>query len=222
MFRLMLVLGAMISIVSCGGTKKVITPDADLSLCASMLIGEYNSESQSKLDSEFLNISMTMTKIWNSRTDGYWIYVEQSLMNKSDKPYRQRIYQLVKQGDQIISKIYQFNDPLKYVGAHRDSSILAQLTFDKLTTKDGCDVILKRVEDRFEGGTKGNNCLSSLKGATYTSSEIILTANSMKTWDRGFDESGSQVWGSEKGPYIFLKKRAANNQVRSRPINSSN
>ncbi|MBP7477056.1 MAG: chromophore lyase CpcT/CpeT [Chitinophagales bacterium] len=212
----------MISMASCGGAKKVFTPDADLSLCANMLVGEFSSESQSKLDSEFLNISMTMVRIWHNRVDGYWIYVEQSLANKMDKPYRQRIYQLVKKGDKVISKIYQFNDPMKYAGAHRDSSKLAQLSIDKLSTKDGCDAILSKIEDRFEGGTTGKNCLSSLKGATYTSSEIVLTSNMIKTWDRGFDGEDKQVWGSEKGPYIFLKKRSSNNQVRTRPINSSN
>jgi hypothetical protein len=26
------------------------------------------------------------------------------------------------------------------------------------------------------------------------------------SWDRGFDASGAQVWGAEKGGYIFLNE----------------
>jgi len=32
-----------------------------------------------------------MVQIWEERTDGYWLYVEQAIAGYQDKPYRQRI-----------------------------------------------------------------------------------------------------------------------------------
>jgi hypothetical protein len=31
----------------------------------------------------------------------------------------------------------------------------------------------------------------------------------MISWDRGYNDAGEQVWGAEKGGYIFLKTRDA-------------
>lgn len=66
--------------------------------------GSYNSEEQSKNDSDYYNISLEMKKIWTDRSDGYWLYVEQAVAETKDQPYRQRIYHLVFE-DNIIKSI---------------------------------------------------------------------------------------------------------------------
>jgi hypothetical protein len=33
-------------------------------------------------------------------------------------------------------------------------------------------------------------------------------ADRLESWDRGFDAAGVQVWGSEKGPYVFVRDQA--------------
>lgn len=206
MVRSGIVLFIVMSLAGCAGSKKAFQPGEKLTMFYNMLEGEYNSGEQAKQDSSFLDISLVMKRIWPERNDGYWLYVEQALSSKKEKPYRQRVYQLVQKGENVfISKIFQFNDPLNYAGAHLNDTILKKLTYDKLTTKDGCDVIMNKYGSIFEGGTKGKNCPSTLKGATYATSEIILEQNVLKSWDRGFDADDKQVWGSEKGPYIFKK-----------------
>ena len=32
-----------------------------------------------------------------------------------------------------------------------------------------------------------------------------ITAESIVSWDRGFDQAGSQVWGAEKSGYVFVR-----------------
>jgi hypothetical protein len=32
---------------------------------------------------------------------------------------------------------------------------------------------------------------------------VVIDANGMTSWDRGFDAAGRQVWGSEAGGYRF-------------------
>lgn len=214
-----LVLVLMVVAGGCSGTKKVFKPSEKLTLFYEMLEGEYSSADQAAADSTYLNISLIMKRIWNERTDGYWLYVEQALQSKKDKPYRQRVYQLTQKGDnEFVSRIYQFNDPLNYAGAYKDTAKLNALTFDKLTTKEGCEVIMNKYGTSFEGGTKGKGCPSNLKGATYATSEIVIELNTLKSWDRGFDETDKQVWGAEKGPYLFKRltpREGTQNKVKS-------
>ena len=36
-------------------------------------------------------------------------------------------------------------------------------------------------------------------------SEVFISETTMITWDRAFDEHYQQVWGAEKGGYVFKK-----------------
>jgi hypothetical protein len=59
------------------------------------------------------------------------------------------------------------------------------------------------------GSTQGDGCASALRGAAYATSEVTLTAGELDSWDRGFDATGNQVWGSTKGAYRFVKESPA-------------
>lgn len=74
-----------------------------------------------------------------------------------------------------------------------------------LDEREGCEVILTKTENGYEGSTQGDNCKSSLRGASYATSKVSMSANKITSWDQGFDESGNQVWGATKGPYEFVK-----------------
>jgi hypothetical protein len=47
--------------------------------------------------------------------------------------------------------------------------------------------------------------VSTLRGASWESSEVVLLPGVLETWDRGFDAAGQQVWGAVKGPYRFVR-----------------
>lgn len=172
------------------------------------LQGEYSSEIQSKKDTSYFNIYLAMYPIWENRTDGKWLYVEQAMASKREKPYRQRIYQIKKgENNEVISVIYTFENPLEYANAHQNKELLQKLTFDKITSKVGCEVYMKPTKNGFEGGTKGQGCASNLRGASYTTTEIKLEKDKLISWDRGFFMDGKQAWGAEKGGYIFIKHK---------------
>ena len=93
------------------------------------------------------------------------------------------------------------------VGAWREQNLLKGLTPEDLELREGCTVFLKYDGNgRFVGGTEGNGCLSGLRGATYATSEVIVGPGRIESWDRGFDAEGVQVWGAEKGAYVFLRE----------------
>lgn len=174
---------------------------------ASLLEGSYSSAEQAMSDPDYRDIRLVMVPIWKDRADGPWLYVEQAMAGKESEPYRQRVYHLVADKDGAVrSVIYTLPDPKAAVLAWKAAAPLADLEPETLVLRQGCDVVLSEKPDgSFEGGTVGNSCASDLRGAAYATSTSKLTPAEMVSWDRGYDASGKQVWGAEKGGYVFRK-----------------
>jgi CpeT protein len=183
---------------------------AEVTTVASWMTGSFSSEAQAALDPDFLDIRLEMARIWSDRQDGIWLYVEQSMASALERPYRQRVYRVfVQPNGLIVSEVYELPGvSLRVAGAHRRPELLADVTPRGLTLKDGCQVVLKKSSDaEWAGGTVGPGCLSSLRGASYATSEVTVTPEGLRTLDRGFNADGQQVWGSTKGAYDFRRVR---------------
>ena len=179
---------------------------------ASLLTGHFTSAAQSKADPEFVEVHLHMAPIWPERNDGPWLYVEQAMSTALDKPYRQRIYRLVDRSEglgalKVESQVFELPNPAERIGAWAEPTRFAGDSPEALIARDGCAITLTPVAEAaqgmWSGSTEGDLCLSSLRGAKYATSEVWLTHAVLRTWDRGFDASGAQVWGAKKGPYIF-------------------
>ena len=195
---------------ACSNTRKTNNyrkNDEDLEVLVNLLNGKFSSELQAKKDTSYFHISLVMVPIWNTRPDGKWMYVEQALSTKLDKPYRQRVYHLQHPSKNIFtSDIYTIKDALSFAGAQNEIEKLAKLTYEKIEIKEGCTVTLTYNNHIYEGGTDGNKCPSDLRGAKYATTKIMLKKGELVSWDQGFDATGKQVWGATKGGYIFLKQ----------------
>lgn len=188
-------------------TMHLFAQTSKLEKATQWLTGSFSSELQSKKDTSYFNIHLQITPIWESSKEGNWLYVEQAVAKMLQKPYRQRVYHVTEKADGTIeSKIYTLNEPLRFA---QQPSLVNSLSIDSIKLKDGCAVILNWDEKNsaFVGSTIGKDCPSDRSGASYATSEVKLMEDKMISWDRGFDEKGSQVWGAEKGGYIFIKEK---------------
>lgn len=185
------------------------TASNDLDDLVTYMTGSFSSAGQAEADPEnYFDIRLEMAPIWTEREDGSWLYVEQAVATALQRPYRQRVYRVHALDDDVFaSDVYLLpGDPLEFAGAHEDPSLLADVTPEDLTLREGCTVYLRRVEDgSYFGQTEVGPCSSSLGDAAYATSEISMTADGLVSWDRGFNENGEQVWGATKGGYIFMK-----------------
>jgi len=192
----------------------------DLALLRDWMSGSFSSRIQALADPEhFYPIDLHICPIWDRRQDGPWLYVEQATASKPERPYRQRIHRLRLNGDgRIASEVYQLpGDPLELAGAWRDPRALEALAPELLLPREGCTVFLSWLADGSYGGsTEGLGCSSELVGAAYATSEMVIAENRISSWERGFDAAGTQVWGAELGPYLFLKQQPG----ASRPADS--
>ncbi len=187
-------------------TPKVGPPAyATLATLAELMTGSFSSAAQSAADEDYFDIRLEMARIWPDRKDGYWLYVEQAAASNLERPYRQRVYHVEEDKDgSFRSEVYSIPDPLRFVGDWKKKDPLVGLSRDSLEIREGCAVILRLNPDGlFAGGTDDAACKSTLRGASYATSDVVVGEDRIESWDRGFDATGNQVWGAEKGPYIF-------------------
>lgn len=178
-----------------------------LELLAYAMEGSYTSAGQAKEDTSYLDIELEMVRIWPKRKDGAWLYVEQAAAESKAKPYRQRVYRLTEVNDSTFrSEIHTIRNGERFFGAYKDFALLAQLHPDSIDMMEGCAITLRRYKSIYSGATNGRDCPNSRNGAAYATSEVTIRSDRMVSWDRGYDASGRQVWGAEKGGYVFMKR----------------
>jgi CpeT protein len=196
---------------SCATSKVgVVGKDRQLDRLVSMMQGAFDSHAQSERDTDYYDISLHMARIWPNRPadEGYWLYVEQAMSAKPEKPYRQRIYQVDRLNDSTFaSKVYTLPVDSLWIGKWRTPQDFASVTKDQLSERIGCTVFLVAKPDgTFKGATNQNDCESTLRGATYATSIVTVKPGLLLSWDQGFDANEKQVWGATKGGYEFVRK----------------
>lgn len=197
-----------------GAVERAIDPGVEK--LAAQLVGAFASTKQSEADKSYFDIRLHMVRIWADRTDGIWLYVEQARADLINKPYRQRVYRVHRlAGGALESAVYLLPGEMEeqqknWAGAWKLERPLAEISPEKLIAKVGCELVLKeQVDGTYAGATDGKKCPSELNGATYATSEAIVTPAGLRTWDRGYDKDDKQVWGAKKGPYIFDREESA-------------
>ena len=180
--------------------------EMNVATLAEWMTGSFSSAAQAEDDSNFYDIRLEMAPVWKDRDDAHWLYVEQAVGSMPQKPYRQRVYRVRHlEGNLYESAVFTLPEPENYVGVWQKEEPLDNLTPADLIPREGCTVYLTYMGDeRFEGGTRDMDCLSTLKGAAYATSEVVIIPGRVESWDRGFDAEGNQIWGAETGPYIFI------------------
>lgn len=182
--------------------------DQHFELLVDYITGSFSSAKQAAADSAYFDISLEMARIWEDQDAGVWVYVEQAVSSAKNKPYRQRVYQLQKLEDSVFSStVYSLPKPSRFIGAYTDSVGTGALTPDSLILLSGCDLRLVFDGETFSGKTGDKTCTNNWGEAAYATSQVTVSADQMRSWDQGWNQAGEQVWGAEKGPYIFDKIR---------------
>ncbi|CAM3326589.1 DUF1001 domain-containing protein [Flavobacterium longum] len=195
----------LLLLTACSLTAQSKQSSKSLDALQQLMQGHYSSEAQSKADSaNYYNISLRMTPIWKDR--GHYLYVEQAIASKLDKPYRVRIYRLVEKDGKFISEVYTLKNEKDWIGKWTTPEAFDAMPVADIELKQGCEVVLTKTgKDTYSGSTGKGTCPSELRGASYATSVVTITPGKIVSWDQGFDKEGKQVWGAEKGGYMFLK-----------------
>jgi hypothetical protein len=178
---------------------------------AAMLQGRFDNAAQAQAEPQFAAVIVRWTPLWPERDDGRWFLVEQARATTPDAPYRVRVHRLRADGDGgVASDVFllprngQATPGAGAPGAAGPTR--RRFAVDALEALPGCTVRLRPAGRGFRGATRGHDCPSTFRGATYTTAEVVLDADGFASWDRGFDADGVQVWGALSGPYVFRRR----------------
>ncbi len=204
--------------LSCGTVKKglgeaekeeraaILAMTNNLQQLGRIMPGVYSNTNQYNANQEdFYHVVMRLHRIWPDRDDAIWLYIEQAQFDVQDRPYRQRVYKVYRgERDTLISEVYNLPDPKAAIGKGDDVEFWKEKQPQQLITRTGCAVYLTRKSNAlYTGSTRPNTCESSMAGAAYAHSEVVIGLDVFESLDQGFDEAGKLMWGSEKGPYSF-------------------
>ena len=182
--------------------------DPEVEWLAQALTGSFSSHAQAQADPDFRDVHLLVTRIWANRSDGPWLYVEQAMADSLQAPYRQRISRVVRVHDgNFETHVYLLPDPGKWIGEGARPDPFVSITPSDLIRREGCEIHLRYRDDgAFEGSTAEGTCPSELAAASTATSEVIIRADLLVSWDRGWNAMREQVWGATKAGYRFVKE----------------
>lgn len=203
----LIALALSFALAGCALHGDVTPPPSELDALAQRMTGTFSSAAQAEADPEnYFDIRLVMLPIWPERDDGPWLYVEQASTRALERPYRQRVYRLSRQGEAYRSEVYELpGDPLRHAGAwSRGTGLLTGVKPRDLRLREGCAIVMELGADgRFVGETGERSCVSTLRGAAFATSEVVIEPDRLTSWDRGWDAKGQQAWGATEGAYVF-------------------
>ena len=174
--------------------------ERDIERYVGRITGVFSTYEQHQRDSTFDNVVVITNLIRKDDEGVYWIYTEQGeFLNYT--PYRKRVYELKLVDGKILQNIYYIKNEssFSYLNA-------STITPNDVYIKDGCDIEIKKVDNRFYvGNTKDKRCIATFRGSSYTTTDFIVLKNEIRSWERGWDLNDNQVWGSMRGYYIYKK-----------------
>lgn len=172
----------------------------------SFMVGRFSNKEQHLEVNSFVDSILEVRRIWEDRSPAhYWLYVEQSLRDKPEEPFFQRIWKLIQLSPNLFkSETYALPNPSKMVDMWL-TFVTDQLQAKNLVPRDGCSVLMRKNGKTFDGSTIGTLCPSSASDAFYSTTEVQINPTVFKIWVRGYSDDGKQVWGSEQGTYIYKR-----------------
>lgn len=173
------------------------------------MIGSFNSAQQAEEDTNYFNIRLDMVEIWESGENDFWLYVEQAVNKEGADPYRQRVYHVEQLEEELFqSTIYKMDSAHWFTGMKQNPELENKLNKENISLLEGCNIklVLSGNGNQFIGQTEKGKCLNAWGKAKYATSAVVIEHDKMISWDQGWDENDQQVWGAEKGGYIFMKE----------------
>ncbi|SRR6056297_1857028 len=198
---------SLLLLIACGGSRTISYSDSKEEL-TNLLTGSFSSAAQAKQDTQYASINLHIVQVWKERS-GQWFYVEQARAENPQNPYRQRMYRLVQLSSERFKILnYTFRNPQVFVGKWQTPEFFDDYPEEIVRIKEGCGVFLNRESFKhYEGETFGEDCYSNFQGASYATSQVEIWSDMIKSWDRGWNQEGKQVWGPNEGPYRFERMK---------------
>ncbi len=170
--------------------------------------GEFSSQEQATFDARFTSAELRLVEIWPGEGPFRWVYAEQFLTERAQRPFRQRIYRFSSLPDgRILMAELTMPRATDFAGAWRRPELLDSLTPQQLSLREGCEIWLTRQPSgEYKGQTRVGHCATDFGGATTLVQYLWIGPDSVRLLDRAYDNGAHQRWGSPGEGYVYLRK----------------
>jgi hypothetical protein len=135
------------------------------------------------------------------------LYVEAARADGLNRPYRAVIWQIHRMKGDLRLKTLEFRRPRgempQLVGMWAAPTTFPVFSMQDLVTT--LDIALTADGNGWKGQTPAPYP-TAVAGAVEMTSQIAISADELRTADRGFDASGAKVWGPEEGQFYVFKR----------------
>ncbi len=192
-----------------GGRAEPLTLSRQAEEVAERLMGVLDTAVQAASNPQVANVRMVTCQVSLAdapSSEGIWLYQEQAIATNLQAPYRQRFLHITPSpfSQTVRSLAYRPTRPNAWVN-FCDRPAANRKIIRKDLGAAVCSVFLKRSGDVYMGVTPAIGCPTTARGAVRTTNRVILGADRMETWDRGYNAQGQQVWGAEGESYQFRR-----------------
>jgi CpeT/CpcT family (DUF1001) len=185
-----------------------ITLEQDVKAVVKHLVGVMDTGNQAAANPHKPHVRMTTCPIavtgLTTPSGAVYLYQEQALADKLAEPYRQRVLEISASpySQSVRSLTFKLTQPQSVIGFCNQPLTQRTLRAETLVA-GGCAVFLRRSGENYAGSTPIDGCPANVRGAVRLTNRVLLHADGMDTWDRGFDAKGKQIWGAKTESYQY-------------------
>jgi hypothetical protein len=144
----------------------------------------------------------------------YVFFVQDSIENKLDEPNRIKLYTLTADNTAQAVRMRMYDlakgeDKKKFINAHLNLPVLADLKPETTPWTEGCDVLWRREAGQYKGALDGKSCKWKKDGDSKTriaDYQLQLGQNNLWIRELTFDTSGKQIAGNPDGVFHKLNR----------------
>ena len=189
-------------------------------LCARWMEGSFTDANRDGSNGKTGTYWLHQARIWPSRSDGIWIYSEFVRDQATDSPLQQVVFRVNDNlAGGIVVKTYRLpGNPMRFLGDWRTPRMFNAIEPMNLKPQPGCRIDLKRDSSgALSGSGSGSECPSNLPGATYQQTGLTLGPMEIVLRLKGFDESGTQVFGTRSEGLTLERKNPSKAPISIKP-----
>lgn len=176
-----------------------------------LLTGHYRSEA-ALTGAEGLWLSDYRVRVQNSALGEFVLYWQIDTGPEQDA-YRQRL--LVMEIDQdsglVRQRTWSLREPERFLGQFDRPQLFSDLTADDLFSElpEDCDPLWQPISNGWRGYTDPERCRifsERHQDWRFIEAEVEVTEEGLRSTERGFDGAGNQLFGTEPGVFIHLRR----------------
>lgn len=139
---------------------------AELSQLRDMLTGDFRSMEKAQVGRQYDYVVVQSRPIWQDRSDGYWLYLEQFAAADDKLPAVQTVLHIyVSNNRELVCETYILTDPSAFANATRHQSQLLKLSYAGLKKSDACPLYFQQMGNAvFNGKIPEATCAVQVQG----------------------------------------------------------